>query len=146
MAFRLSRLVLPSRAPGRWVMPGWALLWWSLMNWPALASASGLGVLDDPTRPAVGEGVDTAGSVSTVPRLSLIRIGSGRPMAIVDNQTVTVGSRVGDRRVIAIRESEVVLAGAEGTETLRLFTDVEKRPARPAPKKHDAATSRKVGR
>jgi hypothetical protein len=90
----------------------------------------------------------------------MIKISPTRRSAIVDGQEVTVGSRVGEMRVVKITEGEVVLRGKDGTETLRLFADVEKRPvAAPAPdakrpgakparpaktKKTDAGASRKA--
>lgn len=91
---------------------------------PMLAGAE---VLPDPTRPAPGMDAGD-GAASSGPRLQMIKISPARRSAIVDGQEVTVGSRVGEMRVIRITEGAVVLKGKTGTETLKLFSDVEKRP------------------
>ena len=120
---------------------------------PMLAGAE---ALPDPTRPApgmdAGDGAATGG-VASGPRLQMIKISPTRSSAIVDGQEVTVGSRVGEMRVIRITEGEVVLKGKSETETLKLFSDVGKRPvaaqgatakaARASKKKADANASRK---
>lgn len=116
--------------------------------------------LPDPTRPAIGAEPGAAGAEApSGPRLQMIKISPSRRSAIIDGQEVTVGSRVGDMRVVKISEGEVVLRGKAGTETLKLFTDVDKRPVmapkhdsktpgtkarRPVRKKTDARTSRKA--
>lgn len=117
--------------------------------------------LPDPTRPAIGAeaGASVAAEGASGPRLQMIKISPTRRSAIVDGQEVTVGSRVGDMRVVRISEGEVVLHGKAETETLKLFTDVDKRPVaapkhdgkipgakavRPARKKIDASSSRKA--
>jgi MSHA biogenesis protein MshK len=121
---------------------------------PLLASAE---ALPDPTRPAPGMEVGAgavASGVASGPRLQMIKISPARRSAIIDGQEVTLGSRVGEMRVVKISEGEVVLKGKSETETLKLFSDVEKRPvaaqgataktARPAKKKSDAGASRKA--
>lgn len=127
-----------------------------LASLPAAAEA-----LPDPTRPAIGveQGAVAAGSTAASPRLQLIKISSTRRSAIIDGQEVTLGSRIGEMRVVKITEGEVVLRGKDGSETLKLFAEVEKRPratpdpgkdvgkakpATPAKKKTDANASRKA--
>ena len=109
----------------------------------AVAGAEGL---PDPTRPAIG--VEQAAGKEAqpgAPRVQMIKLSSGRNVAVVDGQEVTVGSRVGDMRVIRITESEVVLKGKTGTEVLKLFAEVEKRsPATDRNKEVDASASRKA--
>lgn len=102
--------------------------------------------LPDPTRPAVGSAEAAPGEAAAAgaPRVTLIRIAPNRRSAVIDGQEVTVGSRVGDARVVRIAEGEVVLRGPTGTEVLKLFTEVEKRSAASTRKKADAPASRKA--
>lgn len=104
---------------------------------PLLAAGE---ALPDPTRPAIGAeaGASVAAEGASGPRLQMIKISPTRRSAIVDGQEVTVGSRVGDMRVTKILEGEVVLRGTADTETLKLFTDVDKRPI--AAPKHPGKT------
>lgn len=104
--------------------------------------------LPDPTRPAVVVGEEGMEQVApaAAPRLQMIRIAPGRRTALVDGREVTVGSRVGDMRVVRITEGEVVLRGPGGTEVLRLFADVEKRPATASQKTTGARAPRKAQR
>jgi MSHA biogenesis protein MshK len=111
--------------------------------------------LPDPTRPPIDlqGGVVDAGAAAG-PRIRMIRISPTRRSAIVDGQEVMVGSRVGDARVVKITEDAVVLRGPAGTETLKLFANVDKRPVttgaaprkpvRALRKKTDASSSRKA--
>lgn len=123
---------------------------------PILAAAE---ALPDPTRPAIGAEGGVAAEAPAGPRLQMIKISPAGRSAIIDGQEVTVGSRVGDRRVVRISEGEVVLRGKNESETLKLFADVDKRPLaapghagrtpgakahRPAGKKSDARSSRKA--
>lgn len=120
---------------------------------PSLAGAE---ALPDPTRPAPGMD-SVAGAAATTPsgpRLRMIKISPVRSSAIIDGQEVTLGSRVGEMRVVKITEGEVVLKGKSESETLKLFSAVEKRPVaapgatakavRASKKKADASASRKA--
>jgi hypothetical protein len=53
---------------------------------------------------------------------------------VIDGRVVQLGERVGDARLVAISESQVVLQRANGRETLKLNPIVEKKPVprRPA--------------
>jgi hypothetical protein len=53
----------------------------------------------------------------------------GKPSAVIDGQQVFVGQQIGDSRVLRISETEVVLKGAAGNETLKMFPDINKKPA-----------------
>lgn len=118
-----------------------------LLTLPAALAAG----LPDPTRPALGGAAEGEGMLAPAagPRVQMIRIAPGKRTALVDGREVTVGSRLGEARVVRISEGEVVLKGPGGTEVLKLFADVEKRPvsSRPAPggkKRNDAPASRKA--
>lgn len=55
----------------------------------------------------------------------------GKAAAVINGQHVVVGGKLGDKRVVRITESEVVLKGASGTETIKVTPAVDKalRPA-----------------
>lgn len=97
----------------------------------ALAQATrAADVLRDPTRPpAALYATDEPAMTRTGPVLQSIRRANGRYTAVVNGETVKVGSRIGDARVVKISDTEVVLKTAEDLQTLKLFPDVEKRPA-----------------
>ena len=109
-----------------------------------LSMAAGAETFSDPTRPPQGIEQQTgAESAANTPRLTMIRMSEGRASAIVDGQEVVVGSQVGEMRVMKITEAEVVLKGKHGSEVLKLFAEVAKRPAG---NKSDANASRKAGK
>ncbi|WP_238482410.1 MSHA biogenesis protein MshK [Noviherbaspirillum aridicola] len=99
----------------------------------AAVSATHAQVLLDPTRPPASipgqTPADNAPSMSAVPVLQSVIIGSGRREAVIDGHAVKLGDRVGDARVVRITETEVVLRSGKDTQILRLFPTLEKRPA-----------------
>ncbi|PWB49921.1 MAG: MSHA biogenesis protein MshK [Nitrosomonadales bacterium] len=105
----------------------------------ALALAGGVAqalaseALPDPTRPPVEAGVETAGAaaVASGPVLQSVMIRPGRRTAVISGQLLAEGERFGGARLVRISEGEVVLAGPEGRQTLKLFPGVEKHFARP---------------
>jgi hypothetical protein len=113
-----------------------------------LAAPAGAAGLPDPTRPALSEAQEAAeGAVAASgPRLTMVRIGAKRRMAVIDGQEVTVGSRINDMRVVRIGEEGVVLKGPAGTEVLKLLPEVEKRslPTPQGRKPGDKPASRKT--
>jgi MSHA biogenesis protein MshK len=95
---------------------GWMLL--SLSAIPAISSAQ---TLTDPTRPppelSAQPGAATSG-------LQSIIISPARRAAIIDGQTVELGGKAGDVRLIEVSESGVVLQGSTGRQVLTLFPNV----------------------
>ncbi len=95
--------------------------------------------LSDPTRPPrewlaalpKDAGAPSAAEEDVSPRLQSLVLGPSRKYAIIDGQLVGVGDRFNDARVVAVRPAGVVLRSERGTETLKLFPDVEKRPVKP---------------
>lgn len=84
----------------------------------------------DPTRPPAALYAPEGGAeIETGPALQSVRISQGRYTAVISGETVRVGSKIGEARVVGIRETEVVLKSGNGLQTLKLFPDVEKRPA-----------------
>jgi MSHA biogenesis protein MshK len=94
--------------------------------------------LADPMRPPAtpgpspAEGAGDAGKAAA--RLQSVLISPARRVAVIDGRVVRLGERVGDARLVAISESQVVLQRASGRETLKLNPVVEKKPVprRPA--------------
>lgn len=93
-------------------------------GWLLLSSAFPVVVvaetLVDPTRPA-----DRVEARSEVSALQSIIISPTRRAAIIYGQTVELGEKVGDVRLIEVSESGVVLQGAKGLEVLTLFPNVK---------------------
>lgn len=84
----------------------------------------------DPTRPAgtsVSGGEAGAALESGVQTVILRR--RGKSAAVINGQYVEVGGRLGDKRVLKISESEVVLQGETGREIIKVTPDIEKMPA-----------------
>jgi hypothetical protein len=96
-------------------------------------------VLSDPTRPPQAwlaaqpkaEGTLSAAEPDIVPQLQSLLIGPSRRYAIIEGQLLGVGDKFKDAHVVAVRPAGVVLRSERGTQTLRLFPDVEKRPVKP---------------
>ncbi len=81
----------------------------------------------DPTRPPGGQ--DPTGG-ATAPLDSgiqtvILRPG-GQSAAVINGQYLRVGDKFGDKRVLKISESEVVLQGGNGREVLKLTPAIEK--------------------
>jgi MSHA biogenesis protein MshK len=84
--------------------------------------------LADPTRPPAALAEPVAGAVqkaSEVPSgLQSIIISKTRRAAIIDGETVELGKRHGDARLIEVNEGSVVLQGTQGRQVLTLFPNV----------------------
>ncbi len=100
--------------------------------WISSAVAQGM---SDPTRPpaAALSAASADAGASAAPVLHSIKITPTEKSAIIGSETVRQGGRYGEARVIRITDSEVVLRSAAGTETLRLYPDVDIKPVVTAP-------------
>lgn len=88
-------------------------------------------VLVDPTRPPMS--VDRPGAVEEAPpasQLQSILISGRRRLAVINGNTVALGDRIGEARVVRITETEVVLKTGEETEVLKMFPGIEKQPVK----------------
>lgn len=93
---------------------------------PALAQ------IQDPTRPAdtpLASGLSIGANTAQGLQVIVKRPGQGRSTALISGQTVHVGSKIGEQRVVRITANEVTLQGDNGREILRLIPDVQKTPA-----------------
>jgi len=96
---------------------GWVLL--SLCAIPVISSAQ---ALVDPMRPATELSGRTREETSD---LQSIIISPTRRAAIINGQTVELGGKVGDVKLIEVSERGVVLQGEKGRQVLTLFPNVK---------------------
>lgn len=97
----------------------------------ALLSLTAAAQVADPTRPAdapMADGSSSNTDNSLGLQTIIVRPGKGRSTALIAGQTVRLGSKVGEQRVIKIAEDEVVLQGDNGQEVLRLTPSIQKKP------------------
>ena len=83
----------------------------------------------DPTRPPGYGPSDAAGGEAPMVLQSVILPKRGKPSAIIGGERLTLGGKLGEAQVVKITESEVVLKGPEGLQTLKMAPDVEKKPS-----------------
>lgn len=106
----------------------------SAMSWCVSAEE-----LSDPTRPPAAVAGPVAGGTpeeSQPSGLQSIIISKTRRAAIIDGETVELGGKHGDARLIEVNEGSVVLKSANGRQVLTLFPDVKlsrKKQARTLP-------------
>ena len=85
--------------------------------------------LPDPTRPPTSLFAPVAaGGAEAAPApagLQSIIISRTRRAAIIDGETVELGGKHGDAKLIEVNEGHVVLRGAQGRQVLTLFPDVK---------------------
>lgn len=97
----------------------------------SLAALPVMAQMPDPTRPAGA--VSAADGSAAAPAESgvqtVILRPNGKSTAVINGQQVAVGGRLGDKRVVKISESEVVLRGAGGREVIKVIPAIEKTPA-----------------
>lgn len=99
-----------------------------LLCLPAIAAAD---TLPDPTRPSIDLSSSGAASASDVLTdetatrgLQSIIISPLYRAAIINGETVRVGDKVGDDRLVEVRENSVVLQNAQGRRVVELFPKV----------------------
>lgn len=86
--------------------------------------------LVDPTQPPAalesrsGQPPDQPDSAHV---LQSVLISPTRRIAVINGQTVALGDRYGEARVVRISEGEVVLRNGQDVQVLKLFPGVEKR-------------------
>ena len=99
----------------------------------------------DPTRPAGALMTqESAGGVAAPAESGVQTVivrPKGKSAAVINGQYVEVGGKLGDKRVLKISESEVVLLGEGGREVMKVTPDIEKMPV----KKAAAAKRRTTG-
>lgn len=86
--------------------------------------------LPDPTRPSASLVAPVAasadGAAANQPAgLQAIIISKARRAAIIDGETVELGGKHGDAKLVEVHEGGVVLKGAQGRKVLTLFPDIK---------------------
>lgn len=85
--------------------------------------------LPDPTRPPsaiMAPSAAESGDMEKSPSgLQSVIISNKRRAAIIDGETVELGEKHGDARLIEVNETGVVLRGAQGRQVLTLFPGVK---------------------
>ncbi|PHV29022.1 MSHA biogenesis protein MshK [Janthinobacterium sp. BJB426] len=110
------------------------------LAWPGAQAQA----LDDPTRPpaALWAPANTTPVVAARPQLQSVLISTepgGRRLAVIDGQTVRVGSKVAGAVVTEIRDTAVVLRRGKSLETFKLY------PSSKTDNKADRKTDSKTG-
>lgn len=95
-----------------------------------VSTAGALAQVLDPTRPAGAVMPPDARGGVVAPAESgvqtvILRPG-GKSTAVINGQSVQVGGKLGDKRVVKISESEVVLSGVAGREVIKVTPAIEK--------------------
>jgi MSHA biogenesis protein MshK len=108
-----------------------------LLSVPQLAAAD---PLPDPTLPAIDLNSSGAGSAKDVVPdepvsrgLQSIIISPQYSAAIINGETVRLGDKSGDSRLVEVRESSVVLQNAQGRRVVELFPKVNIKKNEAAP-------------
>jgi len=97
-------------------------------------AAAAAQTMSDPTRPSAGLTSAEAGDDAVAaPVLQSVMISSAARTAIIGGESVKLGGKYGDARVVKITETEVVLRTTSGTETLKMYPAVTIKPVQPAP-------------
>lgn len=84
--------------------------------------------MTDPTRPPAVIAVPVAAGAAAESQpagLQSIIISKSRRAAIIDGETVELGGKHGDAKLIEVSEGAVVLQGAQGRQVLTLFPNVK---------------------
>lgn len=90
--------------------------------------------LTDPTRPPSSVSAPLEGQQDApATQLQSVLLSSGRKLAVINGETVPLGGRIGEARVIRITETEVTLKKGDETEVLKLLPGIEKKPSRRGP-------------
>jgi MSHA biogenesis protein MshK len=98
---------------------------------PTTASAQ-TGALPDPTRPPNMSEAPTASAPAPAGLQAVLIRPQGRSVAVINGQTVAVGDKVGDARLMSLTANEAVLSGPNGKEVLKLAPGVTRNQASPA--------------
>ena len=89
------------------------------------------GGMSDPTRPPTSMDVAPVDGVAQdagpAGLQTIIRRKGAKPLAVINGETVALGGKVGEQRVVKITETEVVLDGPAGREVLSMTPGVEKK-------------------
>ena len=84
--------------------------------------------LSDPTRPAweVFGGADIIEFPANPSPAQVVIISKDRRQATINGKTVVLGGRYGNATLVRVSDEEIVLQRPEGTETIKLYSSVQR--------------------
>ena len=101
--------------------------------------------LSDPTRPPreiLGGSADAYVPAASSSPVQVVIISKDRRQATINGRTVKLGGRYGNATVVRITDEEIVLQRPEATETIKLYSSVQRRKHWPAAQAEVEATGR----
>lgn len=117
----------------------------SLLVWPAMVSAQ----VADPTRPPDAATAQAAPGATPATgesglQATIVRSG-GKSAALINGQYVKVGDKYGERRVLSISDSVIVLKGESGRDVVKLIPSIDKQMVKPAKPAKPMTDKKKTG-
>ncbi len=91
--------------------------------------------LSDPTRPPreiLGGTADAYEPAASSPAAQVVIISRDRRQVTINGRTVNLGERYGNATVVRITDEEIVLQRPEATETIKLYSSVQRKKRWPA--------------
>jgi len=91
--------------------------------------------LSDPTRPPreiLGGSADAYVPAASSSPVQVVIISKDRRQATINGRTVNLGERYGNATVVSITDEEIVLQRPEATETIRLYSSIQRKKHGPA--------------
>ena len=104
--------------------------------------------LSDPTRPPreiLGGSADGEPAASSSPAQVVI-ISKDRRQVTINGRTVNLGERYGNATVVKITDEEIVLQRPEATETIKLYSSVQRKKHWPAARTDNAGKQEEENR
>lgn len=113
------------------------------------ASGMALAQVADPMRPPEGVAA-TDGGVAPAAQSGVQAVivrPKGKSVAVINGKQVSVGDKLGDKKIVKISEKEIVLKGESGREVIKVMPAIEKIPVKQpsAPKARTGGTKEGPG-
>jgi MSHA biogenesis protein MshK len=100
--------------------------------------------LSDPTRPPWIGGAHASEPAAAA---QVVIVSKDRSQATINGQIVNVGGRYGNATLVRITDEEIVLQRGKGTETIRLYSSIQRKKHGPAVQTEvEAAKRREEGK
>lgn len=104
--------------------------------------------LNDPTRPPreILGGADAGEPAANLSPAQVVIISTDRRQATINGRTVSLGGRYGNATLVRISDEEIVLQRPEATETIKLYSSVQRKKHWPAARAEAAGKHEEVNR
>jgi len=105
--------------------------------------------LSDPTRPPreiLGGSVDRYEPAAGSSPAQVVIISKDRRQVTINGRTVSLGERYGNATVVRITDEEIVLQRPEATETIKLYSSVQRKKHWPAARTDNAGKQEEENR